>query len=193
MGAFAQAGSMGCETLPRTVGREGLTCPSRGAQVRPGTEPACLDSEPSLAPCPQGGLTSVPQAVYLQNGNNSSASLPHKNAMRVKAENRHTALRTGANGQRARILKTVVFASVLNPGSHSWRADRKRLAHRRFSLQEGKWEEGPKWNSRTSERRCCQNTVWRTSKSLPGSPKAKSRPPTRKGGESYLRSVFQSP
>ena len=139
MGAFAQAGSMGCETLPRTVGREGLTCPSRGAQVRPGTEPACLDSEPSLAPCPQGGLTSVPQAVYLQNGNNSSASLPHKNAMRVKAENRHTALRTGANGQRARILKTVVFASVLNPGSHSWRADRKRLAHRRFSLQEGKW------------------------------------------------------
>lgn len=99
MGAFAQAGSVGCEPLPRTAGREGLTCPSWGAQVRPGAEPACLDSEPSLAPCLQGGLTSVPQAVYLQNGNNSSASLPHKNAMRVKAENRHAALTTGASGQ----------------------------------------------------------------------------------------------
>lgn len=123
MVAFTQAAAcaLGCEPPPRTVDRGGLTCPSQGAQVRPSAEPACLGSERSLAPCPQGDLTSVPQAVYLQNGTNSSASLPHKSAMRVKAENRHAALRTGPRSQRARILKTVAFASI-NPGSHSWRA-----------------------------------------------------------------------
>lgn len=118
MVAFTQAAAcaLGCEPPPRTVGRGGLTCPSQGTQVRPSAEPACLGSEPSLAPCPQGDLTSVPQAVYLQNGTNSSASLPHKSAVRVKAENRHAALRTGPRSQRARILKRLLPLQALTQG-----------------------------------------------------------------------------
>ena len=58
--------------LAQDRGRERVPCTSWGEQVRPSPKPACLGSEPSLAPGPQGDLTSVPQASYLQNGNISS-------------------------------------------------------------------------------------------------------------------------
>lgn len=58
------------------------------------SQPAWVQS-PAWPLAHRGDLTSVPQAVYLQNGTNSSASLPHKSAVRVKAENRHAALEAG--------------------------------------------------------------------------------------------------
>lgn len=192
MVAFTQAAAcaLGCEPPPRTVGRGGLTCPSQGTQVRPSAEPACLGSEPSLAPCPQGDLTSVPQAVYLQNGTNSSASLPHKSAVRVKADNRHAALRTGPRSQRARILKTVAFASI-NPGSHGWRADRKRRLEGGSVCRRESGRKDQRRAGRLQREGVARTGPWRKIKSLPGSLKAKSRRPTGEVRELLEISLFR--
>lgn len=91
--------TMGAFTQDR--GRERVTCPSQGEQVRPSPKPACLGSEPSLAPSHRETSPLSLRLLICRMGITAAASLAHKSTVRVKVENRHTVLRTGPNSHQS--------------------------------------------------------------------------------------------
>lgn len=48
-------------------------------------------------------------------------------------------------------------------------------------MQEGKLEEGPKWNRKISERRCCQNRVLKIEREFARKPEGKIQETYREG------------